>query len=246
MLALEKQPNDALTAELIRHAAASINAADHFSRPFPHIFFRDFFPDDFYRELIGKVPTNGYVPIKSDGSRMSLPFHGEHMEKVDPALRDIWAAVSNMLTSAELEQAVRSRLRDGLEIRARGDKVSGADALRLLPRPVLYRDRNGYQIKPHPDTRKKVVTMQLYCPADNSQEELGTTLYRASLKGLTCVGSYFLEPVKTLPFLPNVGYAFVVLKAYHAPLGMSWHGRPQITTPIEQPRLSILNTYYAR
>ena len=143
MPALEKQRNDALTAELIRHAAASINAADHFSRPFPHIFFRDFFPDDFYRELIGKVPTDGYVPIKSDGSRMSLPLHGEHMEKVDPALRDIWAAVSNMLTSAELEQAVRSRLRDGLEIRARGDKVSGADALRLLPRPVLYRDRTA-------------------------------------------------------------------------------------------------------
>jgi hypothetical protein len=84
--------------------------------------------------------------------------------------------------------------------------------------------------------------MQLYCPADTSQEALGTTLYRASLKGLMHVGSYCLEPVKTIPFLPNVGYAFVVLKAYHSLTKMSWHGRPPIKT--DQPRISILNTFY--
>jgi hypothetical protein len=86
--------------------------------------------------------------------------------------------------------------------------------------------------------------MQLYCPADESQRELGTTLYQASLKGLLHVDSYGLEPVKTLPFLPNVGYAFVVLKAYHSLMKMSWHGRPKIHTKIEQPRVTLLNTFY--
>jgi hypothetical protein len=109
---------------------------------------------------------------------------------------------------------------------------------------VLYRDVDGYAIVPHPDTRKKVVTMQLYCPTDGSQADLGTTLYQASLRGLLHAGSRFLEPVKTLPFLPNVGYAFTVLKAYHSPTRMSWHGRPAIRTPIERPRMSILNTFY--
>ena len=84
--------------------------------------------------------------------------------------------------------------------------------------------------------------MQLYCPVGISQEALGTTLYRASLKGLFHVGSYCLEPVKTIPFLPNVGYAFVVLKAYHSLTKMSWHGRPPIKT--DRPRISILNTFY--
>ena len=56
--------------------------------------------------------------------------------------------------------------------------------------------------------------------------------------------SYGLEPVKTFPFLPNVGYAFVVLKAYHSLSRISWHGRPKIKTKIEQPRVSLLNTYY--
>jgi hypothetical protein len=242
MAALAKTATSGLADELIAQAVASIEAADHFSFPFPHIVFRNFFPADFYRALVCRIPTEGYDPITGTGTRMALRLYGDNVEKIDPELRSAWASVSAMLTSKEVERAIRIKLNDGLEIRARGDKVPSADDLKLVAKPVVYMDRDGYQIKPHPDTRKKVVTMHLYCPADASQEALGTTLYRASLKGLMHVGSYCLEPVKTIPFLPNVGYAFVVLKAYHSFTKMSWHGRPQIKT--DQPRISILNTFY--
>lgn len=235
-------PAAPLSKELIAHAVASLEAADYSAHPFPHIFFRDFFPADFYRDLTRSVPTTGYDPITGEGTRMALRLYGDNVQKIDPELRSMWAAVSQMLTSKEVESAIRVKLHDGLEIRARGDKVASADGLRLVAKPVVYRDTDGYQIKPHPDTRKKVVTMQLYCPTDAGQQALGTTLYRASLKGLMHVGSYCLEPVKTMPFLPNVGYAFVVLKAYHTLTKMSWHGRPAIKT--NQPRVSILNTFY--
>jgi hypothetical protein len=231
-----------LADELTAQAVASIEAAEHFSFPFPHIVFRNFFPADFYRDLVRNVPTEGYDPIIDTGTRMALRLYGANVEKIDPALRPLWSAVSTMLTSKMVERAIRNRLHDGLEIRARGDRVAGADDLKLVAKPVVYRDSDGYQIKPHPDTRKKVVTMQLYCPTDASQQALGTTLYRASLKGLLHVGSYCLEPVKAIPFLPNTGYAFVVLKANHSLTNMSWHGRPRIKT--DQPRVSILNTFY--
>ncbi|MEP9396212.1 hypothetical protein [Mesorhizobium sp. KR2-14] len=244
MSAVAKVEPTSLTRELIDHAVASIEGSDRFSLPFPHIFFRNFFPKDFYADLIKSIPTEGYDPITGDGTRMALRLYGDNVAKVDESLREMWAAVSAMLTSPEIEDAIRRQLHEGLEIRARGDKVASADDLRLVAKPVLYSDKDGYQIKPHPDARKKVVTMQLYCPADESQRELGTTLYQASLKGLLHVGSYGLEPVKTLPFLPNVGYAFVVLKAYHSLTKMSWHGRPKIHTPIEQPRVTLLNTFY--
>jgi hypothetical protein len=242
MAALAKTALSDLADGLTAHAVASIEAADHFSLPFPHIVFRNFFPADFYRDLVRSVPTEGYDPITNSGTRVALRLYGEHIEKIDPALRSAWTKVSAVLTSKEVERAIRNKLHDGLEIRARGDKVPDADDLKLVAKPVVYRDRDGYRIKPHPDTRKKVVTMQLYCPADIGQEALGTTLYRASLKGLFHVGCYCLEPVKTIPFLPNVGYAFVVLKAYHSLTKMSWHGRPPIKT--DQPRISILNTFY--
>ena len=242
MPALVKTATSNLTDELITHAVASIEAADHFSSPFPHIVFRNFFPVDFYRDLIRSIPTQGYDPITGTGTRMALRLYGDNVERIEPELRAAWSAVSAMLTSKEVESAIRIKLDDGLAIRARGDKVGNNDDLKLVAKPVVYWDNNGYRIKPHPDTRKKVVTMQLYCPADSSQEALGTTLYQASLKGLMHVGSYCLEPVKTIPFLPNVGYAFVVLKAYHSLSKMSWHGRPPIKT--DQPRISILNTFY--
>ena len=238
----EMAPSD-LVDELTAHAVASIETADHFAFPFPHIVFRDFFPADFYRDLIRNVPAEGYDPITGTGTRMALRLYGENIDKIEPAVRPAWAAASSVLTSKAVERAIRRRLHDGLEIRARGDKVAGADDLTLVAKPVVYRDRDGYEIKPHPDTRKKVVTMQLYCPLDTSQEALGTTLYQASLKGLFHVRSYCLEPVKTIPFLPNLGYAFVVLKAYHSLTKMSWHGRPPIKT--DQPRITILNTFYA-
>jgi len=242
MVALGKTATDHLTDELVAQAVASIEAAEHSAFPFPHIFFRNFFPTDFYRYLVRNIPSGGYDPITGTGTRMALRLYGDNVEKISPELRSAWAAVSAMLTSKELETAIRIKLSDGLEIRARGDKVPSASDLKLVAKPVIYKDRDGYQIKPHPDTRKKVVSMQLYCPADASQETLGTTLYRISLKGLIHVGSYCLEPVKTIPFLPNVGYAFVVLKAYHSLTKMSWHGRPTIKT--DQPRISILNTFY--
>ncbi len=242
MAALAETVHTSLVDTLTAHAVASIEAADHFSSPFPHIVFGNFFPKDFYRDLIRSTPTQGYDPITGTGTRMALRLYGENVEKIDASLRPAWAAVSAMLTSESIERAIRKRLHDGLEIRARGDKVASAADLTLVAKPVVYVDRDGYRIKPHPDTRKKVVTMQLYCPADASQEALGTTLYKASLKGLFHVGSYCLEPVKTIPFLPNVGYAFVVLKAYHSLTRMSWHGRPPIKT--DRDRVSILNTFY--
>src|SRR5579871_836261 len=156
-----------IVEELVAHAIASIEAAKYSSAPFPHIVFRNFFPDDFYRELIRNIPTQGYDPITGTGTRMALRLYGENVNQIEPEQRTAWAAVSAMLASKEVEDVIRRKLHEGLEIRARGDKVAGAEDLRLVAKPVLYRDSDGYQIKPHPDTRKKVVTMQLYCPADH-------------------------------------------------------------------------------
>lgn len=246
MPAVAQAKASSLTRELIDHAVSSIEAADRFSLPFPHIFFRDFFPKDFYAEMLRSIPNEGFDRLNKEGTRKAVRLYGENIGKVEAGVRDLWSSISAMLISGEVEDAIRRQLHEGLEIRAKGDKVASAEALRLVAQPVLYRDTDGYQIKPHPDGSKKVVTMQLYCPSDESQRDLGTTLYKASLKGLVNVGSYGLEPFKTLPFLPNVGYAFVVLKAYHSLFKMSWHGRPKVHTTSDHPRITLLNTFYVK
>src|SRR5436190_562347 len=80
-----------------------------------------------------------------------------------------------------------------------------------LPPPELYRETEGFEIPPHPDTRRKVVTMHLYWPADHSQIDLGTALFRHRLFAwpLSSWQRRF-QKVKQFPFQPNSGYAFVV------------------------------------
>ena len=116
----------------------------------------------------------------------------------------------------------------------------------MFPQPVLYADFDGYSIKPHPDTRRKVLTMLIYMPEDESQRELGTTVYKVSPMGVFAWKSYGLVKVKTADFLPNTGFAFVVIHPAHSLLHTSWHGRDTIALDNARPRTTILNTFYAK
>jgi hypothetical protein len=108
-------------------------------------------------------------------------------------------------------------------------------------RPTLYRETAGFEIPPHPDTRKKVVTMHLYLPGDQSQTDLGTALYQRNL--LTWpFGSwkYRFTKVKQFAFQPNSGYAFVVNNKLTR---KSWHGREKLSAGAGV-RNTLLNTFY--
>ena len=166
-------------------------------------------------------------------------------ERSDPGSeesRELWSIVRRVLASTEVASALRETLDEGFRIRSR--RSGEAWPVPMHPRPVLYTDLNGYAIKPHPDTRRKVLTMQIYLPSDDSQRELGTTIYKISPMGVFAWKSYGLVKDKTVPFLPNSGYAFVVIHPAFSLLRSSWHGREAISVPVEKPRLSILNTYY--
>src|SRR6516162_3630512 len=69
--------------ELVAQAIASIEEAEYSSAPFPHIVFRNFFPDDFYQELIRDMPARGYDPITGTGTRMALRLYGENLERIE-------------------------------------------------------------------------------------------------------------------------------------------------------------------
>jgi len=79
------------------------------------------------------------------------------------------------------------------------------------------RDRPGYRIGAHTGIFKKVIAMQFDLPEDNSQEALGTSLYRR-------LGDGKFEPALRLPFLSATGHAFAVN-------ARSWHGTPCQPTP---------------
>jgi hypothetical protein len=230
--------------QAVRESATSaILNARSFERPYPLIFFRDFFPDEFYRRLLQRFPeVDRFVGLNGDSTRREYPLYDDRSDPGSEEGRAAWSIVRRVLSSPEIETALRTKLDAGFRIRAEGSHEGWP--VPMFPRPVLYADLNGYAIKPHPDTRRKVLTMQIYLPSDDSQRDLGTTIYKISPMGVFAWKSYGLTKDKTLPFLPNAGYAFVVIHPAYSLFKSSWHGREAISVPVEKPRLSILNTYY--
>jgi hypothetical protein len=228
---------------VLAHATNAILSAEYFDAPYPHIHFANFFPDEFYRRLLERFPADDrFFPLNGARTRMQFNLYDERNDTGSDEGRAAWSLVRRTLSSQEIASALRAKLERGFRIRAKGSREGWP--IPMFPRPVLYADLDGYAIKPHPDTRKKVLTMQIYLPADDTQRELGTTLYKVSPMGLFAWKTYGLVKAQTFPFLPNTGYAFVVIHPAYSLLKTSWHGREAISVPVERPRLSILNTYY--
>jgi hypothetical protein len=230
---------------IVGHGKESILAGAYFDKPYPHLTFDKFFPDDIYQRLIGHWPDiDKYVDLNGARTRKQFTLHDRKADAGDADRTALWRAVSDAVSAPEIEAAMRERLRRGLEIRAKGSGEGWP--VPMYPQPVLYADFEGYAIKPHPDTRRKVITMMIYMPDDESQQELGTTVYKISPMGVFAWKTYGLVKDKTFPFLPNSGAAFVVIHPAHNLLHSSWHGRETISLKSDKPRMTLLNTYYAK
>jgi hypothetical protein len=248
------KPDDAMRSE-IRQAALShmlgvVARARVESQPFPHFIVEGFFPDELYREILAALPDArlyeefGYEKHATDGAsnRGRFVLSSQNLDHLLGRQRSLWLGVRDALGAPELKDAVFGRLSQGLAYRF-GIPAEAAAAVPAYPRPELFRETTGYKIKPHPDTRRKLVTMQIALPPDDRQREIGTQFYRRSYNPL----AMFREPrgfdeCKRAPFLPNVAYAFVVINSLWL---KSWHGRTTLPGDVGV-RNTILNIWYAQ
>jgi hypothetical protein len=217
--------------------------------PFPHFWVSGLFPSTVYDELLHSLPRSElYEPFGYDGhgsggslqSRARFRFENNSLDRLPAAQRELWHGIRDALATREFKEAVFNKLASGL-CRRFGCEREDAGTLPGFPLPELFRETTGYRIKPHPDTKVKVVTMQVCLAADESQSDLGTEFYRPSFSP----AALFREPrgfevVKRMPFLPNSAYAFAVLNTLAV---RSWHGRSTLPESAGV-RNSLLNFWY--
>ncbi len=238
-----------LSAQILSHAIEAVRASHRESVPFPHAIIPDFFPQKIYDDLLDFLPKDSeYEPFvynknrTQDGgsSRLRFRMQNEWLDRLCGTQRTFWYAIRQALGAQSLKQVVYEKLSEGLAYRFEilESKVKDISGYAL---PELFRELSSYQIKPHPDTRRKVVTMQISLPRDSSQQYLGTEFYKRSFNPLHMTR----EPrgfkiVKCTPFLPNSAYCFSVLNTVG---WKSWHGRSTLP-PNCGVRNSILNIWY--
>ncbi len=237
-------------AKTVAHMVRVVGATPTENEPFPHFVVRGIIPDDIYRELLALLPEQSqyeafsYEKHSTGGAsnRGRFELTDENLGRLVGRQRSFWLGLRDALGAPEFKAAVFSKLRAGLALRF-GVPEQQASSVPGFPLPELFRETSGYTIKPHPDTRRKVVTMQIALPADESQEHVGTEFYRRSLNPL----HLFREPrgfevVKQASFLPNTAYAFTVINFLTL---KSWHGRTMLRGDVGV-RNTILNIWYAK
>lgn len=236
----------------LSHMVEVVNSTPFEREPFAHFVAQGLFPPALYAEMLELLPDQSVYKAfnrgksastvkrvtrqqRWSGDRSRFKLTNASIDRLEGRQRSLWLGVRDALGAPEFKEAVFARLREGLERRF-GTEQNVAE-LPGYALPELFRERSGYEIKPHPDTPNKVVTMQIALPADGSQERLGTEFYRRSVspRHLAREPRGF-EMVKQPPFLPNVAYAFVVSDD-------SWHGRTTLKGDVGE-RNTILNIWF--
>ena len=215
-------------------------------KPYPHFWVDNIFPDDIYARVLNQLPNSalyahGDVGSKHYGNRADLHLLSEWMDQASEASKELWYGIRLALGSPDLKYAIFTNLAAGLAHRFKIDEQDAAE-IEAYPRPMLYQETAGYAIAPHPDTRRKLATVQFALTDNESQLGLGTSIYRLSAnpKHLIREPIGFRE-VKRYPFARNSVFAFAVINT----LAMrSWHGREALPEGCGK-RNTLLQIYYA-
>ena len=237
---------ESVLEEVTDHLLKAVPEATVYEKPFPHFYVTQLFPESIYAQLTDSFPDQSqyqtYTKYNMDDNptRFRVGLTQETLASMPAEKKALWLGVRDALGCPEVKTAVFRQLQYGLSLRFRQPQAE-VEHIPAYPRPELYRETFGYEIKPHTDTRKKIVTMQIALPRDESQSELGTMFYRLSPTPTALLRHpKGFKMVKKIPFLPNSAYAFVVFNTITM---RSWHGRDKLP-PDCGIRNSLLHIYY--
>lgn len=187
--------------------------------PFPHYIVDGVFPEDYYQQLLRKLPKSDIYDNLYEVTDLKLD-HFRHRYQRDitedwtnalpEPQQSFWNEFNKWFLSPQLAQAVLESFAEPLRPRI-GDQTSWPA---VSVEAQFIRHRAGYFLGPHSDLYTKLVVLLLYLAPDASTQRLGTSLYRPKTEGFSCPDSKHYEfddfiRVKTVPYKPNSMLAFV-------------------------------------
>lgn len=187
--------------------------------PFPHIFVRDVFPDDFYRELRRHLPPPGRLKSLTELGRVTgnypagrkvLPLTREHLQALEEPSRGFWMQTAQWLVKGGFGRAMLQKFEAHL-----AQRFPDAGGMDFHNEALVIRDETNYALGPHTDTPSKVLSFLFYLPQDDSRAHLGTSIYLPKEAGFTSSGAEPYHPfdkfrrLATMPYLPNALFAFL-------------------------------------
>lgn len=183
--------------------------------PYPHFYVPEVFPADFYQRIQQNLPDPAaMIPIEQARAvrgykeRFVLGLDDSHLATLPDAKRVFWEELRGWLIGDRFKALVMSKFKPFIDQRFGGN----AD-VRFHDEGLLVQDITDYNLGPHTDAPRKVVTMLFYLPSDESQRHLGTSIYVPKDSEFRCPGGPHYKRdqfvrMHTNPFAPNSLFAF--------------------------------------
>lgn len=209
------------------HAEYMLRGASVKSWPFSHAVVRPVFPTAYYDQMLSNFPEDGhFTPLNKYHPDRGALFLTDRGDKTDDLgclpgdQRAFWSAFVESFGSDRFRRALL-------------DVIGGpnyADRYLSRSRSLIHLslDKAGYQIAPHTDVAKKIITAVFYLPDhdDRSNEAFGTSVL-VEKPGAAHLGPQEWEKYEvayTAPFRANTVFTFAVGSN-------SWHA----VKPVDRP-----------
>jgi hypothetical protein len=213
--------------------------------PFPHFYAEEVFPAEFYREMMASFPAADHLrPIGEERPVPKDAYPNRFMIMLEPAKlavlpapqRRVWERVGRFFLSQQFAETLLWKFGDTVK-----QRLAGVTGVNFRSEAMLVDDRVNYVLGPHSDNQKKVVTLLFYLPDDNSQPELGTSIYVPNDPNFRCAGGpeYPFEGfqrVATMPYRANTLFAF-------AKTDNSFHGVERVGSLTFRRKLMLFDVY---
>jgi hypothetical protein len=211
--------------------------------PYPHFYLQDVFPKDYYQELQANLPNPEQMfpiekvrPVRGYKERFVMGMDDKSIAHLPQEKQDFWRNLSQSVCGERLANTILNKFSPFLQAR-----FSNTNNVNLYHETLLIQDTTNYSIGPHTDSPRKVVSVLFYLPKDESQSDLGTSIYLPKDPNFTCIGGphhsfEHFEKMQTMPFLPNCVFAF--LKTHN-----SFHGVEKVVKSDTHRWLMLFDLY---
>ena len=198
--------------------------------PFPHFYCENVFSNHFYKKIQENLPDESYlfpisekrpVPIGAYKERFVLSLEDQDISQLPNA--NFWLTFRNQMLGGGLKNFLISRFADILKnIHPNFQNYNTRSEI------LIVKDKDNYALGPHTDSPKKLITILFYFPVDNSEENIGTSIYMPKDFKFTCPGGPHYKKEKfnliyTAPFKSNSAFGFVKTNN-------SFHGVEKVNT----------------
>ena len=230
---IERLPALLHEASIAEHVGRAVAAAPLLTDPYEHAIVECVLPDAVYELLIRAIPPSEFFNDR-DRIKQNLGFPIEFGPQLSAVA---WGYMDDVIARRIIRPAVLKKFHEPLQQHfASVFGTAFVERANALPQSIhggrLMLRRPGYQLGPHRDPKRAMLTCLMYLARDGDSEAYGTQIFRVhddeeadykqtyypEEKGRRC------ELVKVVPFKPNTML-----------VSLNSHGAHGATIPMDAP-----------